>query len=188
MRKALLVTLSLALAVALVATAVTAAGGSTSTDSKTPAAAPQREDAAFVRAARQEQQSGGARHHHRRGHHRRALRSLATRLDVSPQQLRVALHTVRNTHGADLMTLWRKRDLAQLKQKLADLLGAELNKSPDEILQAVRAELEAKLDRAERAGWISDAVRTQALGCFDDPAGCDLAKLRGAMGFMHHRR
>jgi hypothetical protein len=193
MRKSLLAVLVLALAAAISVTAVTLAGDRTG-DDRAPAGADRR-DAAFSRIAdRGARRDGHHRHrgHHRHGMHARMLASLAERLNVTPQRLRAAAHTVKERHRDErsrgAMTPAR---LAALKGELAAELGAELGKPPDEILTAVRAELSEKLDKAVAIGMLSERARDMALACFDRPAECDLRALRWEAGlgkFRHGRR
>lgn len=194
MRRPLLVTALLAVSVALAVTAVTVAGESPPADTPadTPAAAPQRAESAFVRATQREVSGAAAprRVGHRHGRHRKVLRSLANRLEVTPAELKTALHAIKRD-GADLKELWRKKDLVTLKQELATRLGTSLDRTPEETLSAVRAELESELDRAADHGVLTKRARELALGCFDEPADCNLRALRWEIGlgaFRHHRR
>ena len=79
---------------------------------------------------------------------------------------------------------------AQRKRELAGDLAAELGRPEDEVVAAVRAELAEKLDRAVAFGVLSERGRTLALGCFDEPASCDLRALRSEvrMPGWHGRR
>lgn len=97
---------------------------------------------------------------------------------------RAARTQARRLHrGTDL----EKLDLAAIKQGLADDAAEQLQKTPDEVLAAVRAELEAKLALGRTIGVVTPAQRTLALGCFDDPDACDVAAVRRAFRF-HMRR
>jgi hypothetical protein len=196
MRKSLLAVLVLALAVAISATAVTLAGDRRG-DDRAPAAADKR-DAAFSRiadrGARRDGHRRGFRHRHRHGMHARVLASLAERLDVTPEQLRTAVRNVMVRKRAEWAMQGKPMTparLAALKDELATDLGAELDKPPTEILDAVRAELVAKLDKAVAIGFVTARGRELALGCFDRPAECDLGALRSEarLGkFRHHHR
>jgi hypothetical protein len=77
-----------------------------------------------------------------------------------------------------------KPDLAALKTELATALGTKLNKTPDEVLAAVRAELDARLTQAVTAGWVTQKGHDLALACFDAPATCDLKALRAEVRFF----
>lgn len=71
-----------------------------------------------------------------------------------------------------------KPDRATLKTELATALAAKIGKTPEEVLAAVRAELDERLTRAVAAGWLTQKGHDLALACFDDPAACDVAALR----------
>jgi hypothetical protein len=76
--------------------------------------------------------------------------------------------------------------LAALKTELATSLATKLDKTPDAILTAVRAELDARLTQAVAAGWLTQKGHHLALACFDDPASCDLTALRAQVRFLDH--
>lgn len=80
-------------------------------------------------------------------------------------------------------------DLVALKQSLATDLGTGVGKDATTVLDAVRAELDAKLTFAQTVGFIKAEQRTLALGCFDAPASCDVDALHRAFRFKgrHHR-
>ncbi|HET6508496.1 MAG TPA: hypothetical protein VFG42_17015 [Baekduia sp.] len=125
---------------------------------------------------------------HARGPWRAALTGVARRLDVSPADLRAAITTVAAQQRGQGTT-----DLAAKKTAWIDGLATQLHKTPAEVTTAVRAELDAQLTQAVAKGWITAQGRTIALGCFDNPAGCDLAALRaqvrphhGHPGHRHH--
>jgi hypothetical protein len=81
-----------------------------------------------------------------------------------------------------------KPDLVALKTQLATALATKLGKTPEEVLTAVRAELDQRLTQAVGIGLVTQKGRDLALGCFDQPATCDLAALRSEVRFGHHRR
>jgi hypothetical protein len=82
-----------------------------------------------------------------------------------------------------------KPDLAALKADLAQSLATKLGKTPEEILTAVRAELDARLAQAVGIGLVTQKGHDLALACFDDPAACDLQALRAEVRFRgHHGR
>jgi hypothetical protein len=82
-----------------------------------------------------------------------------------------------------------KPDLTALKTDLATSLAQKLGKTPDEVLAAVRAELESRLTQAVQAGWLTPKGHDLALACFDAPATCDLKALKGEVRlFGHHGR
>jgi hypothetical protein len=127
-----------------------------------------------------------------------ALDSLAQRLDVPPADLRAAIKAVVAEQRAKPHTAWppTPEQLAALKTELAGSLATKLDKTPDEILTAARAELDARLTQAVAAGWLTQKGHDLALACFDDPASCDVNALRGAVlghgkqrgGHRHHHR
>jgi hypothetical protein len=167
MRKTLLISLVLALAVALTATAVTVAGDRGDRDSRTT-----------LTAKKKHARHAGARMHR--------LGSLADRLDVTPRQLRAAL---RGIDRADARAKFRSGDLAGLKADLAAHLADELDRTEQQVLGAVRAELVAKLAKGVAFGMLTERGRDLALGCFDAPADCDLDAVKAeARFFGHHRR
>jgi hypothetical protein len=79
-----------------------------------------------------------------------------------------------------------KPDLAALKTELATSLATKLGKTPDEVLAAVRAELDARLTQAVSAGWLTQKGHDLALACFDAPASCDLKALKAEVRFLGH--
>ena len=173
MRKPLVISLILALAVALTATAVTVAGDRD--DRSTTRSAVSAKKKTRHAAARQ-----GA------GMHARVLRSLADRLGVTPAELRAA---IRGIDRADARAKFRSGDLAGLKADLAEQLAGELGTSAQAVLDAVRAELVARLGQAVAFGVLTERGRDLALGCFDAPADCDLAAVKAeARFFGRHRR
>jgi hypothetical protein len=237
MRRTLLFATLVALIAGLTATTVTLAGGpdadrsdraERADRSERPAAGSSAFERANARLGGRER--GRGRHGGRgRGHgmlHAQLLGGLATRLDVTPAQLRTALKGVkrrtldravqRGTITAGQRALIdrcmadrarcdraavrpafralrrdaRRGDLAARKAELAEDLGAELGKSPEQVLTAVRAELVAKLDLGVAFGAVTAKGRDLALACFDAPASCDRAALRREirMGHGHGRR
>jgi hypothetical protein len=78
-----------------------------------------------------------------------------------------------------------KPDLTALKAELAASLATKLAKTPDEVLAAVRAELDARLTQAVTAGWLTQKGHDLALACFDTPATCDTKALRAEVKFFH---
>jgi hypothetical protein len=80
-----------------------------------------------------------------------------------------------------------KPDLAALKTDLAASLASKLGKTPDEVLTAVRAELDARLTQAVQAGFLTQKGHDLALACFDDPASCDLNALKAEVRWPGHR-
>jgi hypothetical protein len=74
------------------------------------------------------------------------------------------------------------------KRELAEDLAAELGREPADVLAAVRGELSSKLDLAVSFGALTGRGRELALTCFDDPASCELAALRGEVRLRHGRR
>jgi hypothetical protein len=117
-----------------------------------------------------------------------ALDSLAQRLDVPPADLRAAVKAVVAEQRAKPHTAWPPTpgQLAALKTELATSLATKLDKTPDEILTAVRAELDARLTQAVAVGWLTQKGHDLALACFDDPATCDLKALRAEAPFLGH--
>ena len=80
-------------------------------------------------------------------------------------------------------------DLAAIKQGLAEDAAEQLGTTPEEVLAAVRAELDAKLSFARTVRLITAAQRELALGCFDRPDACDVDALHRAFRFRGaHRR
>jgi hypothetical protein len=81
-----------------------------------------------------------------------------------------------------------KPDLGALKTELSDALGAKLGLTGAKVLEAARAELEARLGQAVAMGFLTADGRATALACFDAPASCDLKALRRlAPGHHGHR-
>jgi hypothetical protein len=126
---------------------------------------------------------GGAKRHHvvrAGGLWGTSLDGLAQRLGVSTADLQAAVKAVaadqRAARQADPSA--PKPDLAAKKAAWIDGLAAKLSKTPDEVAAAVRAELDARLTDAVSKGWLTEQGRTLALGCFDNPASCDLKALR----------
>ncbi|HEY4097790.1 MAG TPA: hypothetical protein VGM33_19865 [Baekduia sp.] len=78
-----------------------------------------------------------------------------------------------------------KPDLVALKADVAQSLATRLGKTPDEILTAVRAELDQRLTQAVAIGLVTQAGHDLALACFDDPATCDLTALRSEVHLGH---
>ncbi|HWI72205.1 MAG TPA: hypothetical protein VNT55_09630 [Baekduia sp.] len=79
-------------------------------------------------------------------------------------------------------------DLAALKTELATSLASKIGKTPDDVLTAVRAELDARLRQAVAAGWLTQKGHDLALACFDDPASCDLKALRAEVTLFGHKK
>jgi hypothetical protein len=120
-----------------------------------------------------------------------ALDSLAARLDVAPADLRAAIKAVAVEERAKHPGKHARptpAQLATLKTELATALATKLNKTPDEILTAVRAELDTRLSQAVTAGWLTAKGHDLALACFDDPATCDLKALRAGVRFFGHKQ
>jgi hypothetical protein len=120
-----------------------------------------------------------------------ALDSLAARLDVAPADLRAAVKAVAVEERAKHPSHHARptpAELATLKTELATALATKLSKTPDEILTAVRAELDTRLTQAVTAGWLTQKGHDLALACFDDPATCDLKALRAEVRFFGHHR
>jgi hypothetical protein len=183
MRRPLLLALLAALVAGLSVTAVSLAGSRDAdrTDRVERSVCADRSERS-ERAGRAARAHGGGAHAAIR---RQVLASLARRLDVTPAQLRAALRTVKRENRRT--TFPPQSEWAALKLKLAEDLGAELDRSPDAVLAAVRAELSAKLDLAVTFGAVTARGRELALACFDDPASCDVAALRGEVRFRHGR-
>jgi hypothetical protein len=80
-----------------------------------------------------------------------------------------------------------KNDRSGLKAQLIGDLAAELKKQPEQVEEAVRAELVELLDTGVKLGFVTDRGRDLALGCFDRPDQCDLKALRREVR-KHHRR
>jgi hypothetical protein len=80
-----------------------------------------------------------------------------------------------------------KPDLVALKADLAQSLATKLGKTPDQILAAVRAELDARLTQAVTIGLVTQKGHDLALACFDAPATCDLTALKAEIKFPGHR-
>ena len=78
-----------------------------------------------------------------------------------------------------------KPDLTALKADLAASLASKLGKTPDAVIAAVRAELDARLTTAVTAGWLTQKGHDLALACFDTPASCDTKALRAEVKFFH---
>ena len=72
----------------------------------------------------------------------------------------------------------RSADFAAEKQRVAADLGEALGVAPEKVLEAVRAELVARLGQAVGLGLVTAKGQELALACFDAPAGCDLQALR----------
>jgi hypothetical protein len=108
-----------------------------------------------------------------RGWHRRAKSATCDRAaaKASLQKLKAAA---------------RKPDLAKLKTDVAASLASKLGKTPDAVLTAVRAEVAQRLDQAVGIGFVTAKGRDLALGCFDNPAGCDLKALQAEVRFGGH--
>lgn len=81
-----------------------------------------------------------------------------------------------------------KPDLAALKTELADALGKELGIPGARIIEAARAELSDRLDQAVKIGFLDAAGKARVLGCFDDPASCDLKALKASVMKGHLRK
>jgi hypothetical protein len=81
-----------------------------------------------------------------------------------------------------------KPDLAALKTELATSLASKIGKTPEQVIAAVRAELDARLTQAVSAGWLTQKGHDLALACFDTPASCDLKALRAEVRFFGHKR
>jgi hypothetical protein len=176
MSRRLLAVLIACCAVALSVTAVAlASGGGSSPDKQT-----------------------AAKQHHAPAKHRAigggllgvALTSLAQRLDVAPADLRAAVKTIAQEQRAKHRGHARPtpEQLAALKTELATSLATKLDKTPDEVLTAVRAELDARLTQAVAAHWLTQKGHDLALACFDAPASCDLKALRAEVRFFGHHK
>jgi hypothetical protein len=85
-----------------------------------------------------------------------------------------------------LKTAAAKPDLVALKADVAQSLATKLGKMPDEILTAVRAELDQRLTQAVAIGLVTQKGHDLALACFDDPATCDLTALRDEVHLGGH--
>lgn len=79
-----------------------------------------------------------------------------------------------------------KPDYNTIKADLAAGLAQKLGKTPDDVLTAVRAELDARLTQAVTAGWLTQKGHDLALACFDDPNTCDIRALKGEFRFPGH--
>lgn len=79
-----------------------------------------------------------------------------------------------------------KPDYAAIKSDLAAGLAQKLGKTPDEVIAAVRAELDARLTQAVTAGWLTQKGHDLALACFDDPNSCDVKALKAEIRFPGH--
>jgi len=189
-------TLLLAVCAALVgglAIATAGLAGDRSPDRPARADRPATASGPFAAAERRAARDGDRRHRARRhpgGMHGRMLASLAGRLDVTPARLRRALRAVRRDVRDELVdprTATPEQRVA-MKERLAGALASELGVAPERVVTAVRAELADKLDLAVRFGAVTERGRELALGCFDDPAACDLAALKAEVRFRHHRR
>jgi hypothetical protein len=231
MRRSLLLATLVALLAGLTVTAVTVAGGR-DTDrpdradrADRPAAGSSAFERTHARFGRRDRRGGRGRHGHGHGMlHAQLLGGLATRLDVTPAQLRDALKGLKRrsldravARGtitaaqrqaldrcmADRATCdraaarpafralrrdARRGDLGARKDELAEDLAAELGKTPEQVLTAVRAELVAKLDLGVTFGAVTAKGRDLALACFDEPASCDRAALRREVRMGHGRR
>jgi hypothetical protein len=121
-----------------------------------------------------------------------ALDSLAQRLDVAPADLRAAITAIAQEQRAEKVAAagLTPADLTALKAELAASLATKLSTTPDAVLAAVRAELDARLTQAVSAGWLTQKGHDLALACFDTPASCDLEALRGEVRLFghHHQR
>lgn len=80
-----------------------------------------------------------------------------------------------------------RNDRDGLKKQLVADLAAELGKDPSEVEDALRAELVELLDTGVKLGLVSEDARKLALGCWDDPNGCDLKALRREVKRSHGR-
>ena len=78
-------------------------------------------------------------------------------------------------------------DLAAIKQDASAALATRLGVDQAKLLEAFRAEAALRLDQAVKLGFVSDTGRSIALACFDTPAECDLAALRGEFRHPGHR-
>jgi hypothetical protein len=114
-----------------------------------------------------------------------SLNSLARRLDVDAATLRTAVKAVVREEQTKYGKTHPKPDLATLKAELATSLASKIGKTPDEVLTAVRAELDARLTQAVQAGWLTQKGHDLALACFDTPATCDMKALKGEVRFGH---
>jgi transposase-like protein len=104
-----------------------------------------------------------ARHHRRADCDVATLKSARTKLKAAP-----------------------KPDYDAIKADLAATLAQKLAKTPDEVLAAVRAELDARLTQAVQAGWLTQKGHDLALACFDTPSTCDVSALKGEIRFPGH--
>lgn len=69
-------------------------------------------------------------------------------------------------------------ELTRLKNELAEDAGAELGKPADEVVAAVRGELEDKLEQGVALGLVTERLRDLALRCFDTPDDCEVGEVR----------
>ncbi|WP_027007185.1 hypothetical protein [Conexibacter woesei] len=79
-----------------------------------------------------------------------------------------------------------KPDYNTIKSDLAAGLAQKLGKTPDDVIAAVRAELDARLTQAVTAGWLTQKGHDLALACFDDPSSCDIRAFKGEFRFPGH--
>jgi hypothetical protein len=78
-------------------------------------------------------------------------------------------------------------DYDAIKSDLATGLAQKLGKTPDDVLTAVRAELDARLTQVVQAGWLTQKGHDLALACFDAPSSCDIRALKAEVRFPGHR-
>jgi hypothetical protein len=79
-----------------------------------------------------------------------------------------------------------KPDYNAIKNDLAAGLAQKLGKTPDDVIAAVRAEIDARLTQAVTAGWLTQRGHDLALACFDDPNSCDVRALKGELRLPGH--
>lgn len=79
----------------------------------------------------------------------------------------------------------RDLDLGALKGRLAADLASELDRSPEQVVTAVRAELEAVLGDLRDSGLLTERAVALALACFDDPDACDVEALQDELPLLH---
>jgi hypothetical protein len=120
----------------------------------------------------------------------KSCRAAAARHGIKPRAAACDTAAARSAAAKLKAARQAKPDLVALKTELATSLATKLDKTPDEVLTAVRAELDARLTQAVAAGWLTQKGHDLALACFDTPATCDLKALRAEVRFfgLHHRK
>jgi hypothetical protein len=111
-----------------------------------------------------------AKKHARAAHHLRGANCDAATLKSAHDKLKAA----------------PRPDYNAIKTDLATELAQKLGKTPDDVIAAVRAELDARLTQAVTAGWLTQKGHDLALACFDDPNSCDVRALKGEFRFPGH--